>query len=300
MTEFFNEKCPVCGEPMKEGDDIVVCPDCGAPHHRKCWNENEHCAFSQRHADGYVWRTETQNIISRLSAAEQEQIRREEEDAQRMSELEDNQSDFMHIGMDGIEIEGAGAEEEIEGIKIRDFIMFMGLGAHYYLPVFYRMSKTKSPVSFNLSAGLLAPLNQYYRRMNLFGVLVFLAMVLVSIPNMLLLASQFEGVQQWLTSVNLTDELLYNAQGFLSYISFALTIGLCLFNDRLYFSFVTKKIKAIKEKYTDINEYKQEIIRQGRPSLVRMAANALISVLTMLILIYLFILAVQNGFTPAE
>ena len=29
--EFSEYKCPVCNETFKSGDDVVVCPECGAP-----------------------------------------------------------------------------------------------------------------------------------------------------------------------------------------------------------------------------------------------------------------------------
>ena len=32
--------CPVCKVKFKDDDDIVVCPACGAPHHRSCYNQN--------------------------------------------------------------------------------------------------------------------------------------------------------------------------------------------------------------------------------------------------------------------
>ena len=40
--------CPVCGKPFQEGDDIVVCPECGAPHHRECYKSLGHCALQDQ------------------------------------------------------------------------------------------------------------------------------------------------------------------------------------------------------------------------------------------------------------
>ena len=34
--DFTKYTCPVCGETFQNGDDVVVCPECGAPHHREC------------------------------------------------------------------------------------------------------------------------------------------------------------------------------------------------------------------------------------------------------------------------
>ncbi len=52
---YENEKCPVCDEVFTENDEVVVCPECGAPHHRSCYSENGHCANEHLHAEGFVW-----------------------------------------------------------------------------------------------------------------------------------------------------------------------------------------------------------------------------------------------------
>lgn len=51
MSEFpyQNQKCPYCGQPFAETDDIVVCPDCGTPHHRSCWQSHGVCARAAQH-----------------------------------------------------------------------------------------------------------------------------------------------------------------------------------------------------------------------------------------------------------
>lgn len=52
---YENERCKSCGEIMREGDDIVVCPVCATPQHRACWMQNGHCVNEELHASGYVW-----------------------------------------------------------------------------------------------------------------------------------------------------------------------------------------------------------------------------------------------------
>ncbi len=52
---FTNEKCPVCNCTFKEDDDIVVCPECGTPHHRECYKENGKCGNHEKHCEGYNW-----------------------------------------------------------------------------------------------------------------------------------------------------------------------------------------------------------------------------------------------------
>ena len=57
--DFTKFHCPVCNSNFTENDDVVVCPDCGTPHHRecykkigKCFNENMHGSDSIS-AEGY-------------------------------------------------------------------------------------------------------------------------------------------------------------------------------------------------------------------------------------------------------
>ena len=53
--KYQNQLCGGCGLPMREGEDIVVCPDCGAPQHRACYEKENRCVFAERHAEGFVW-----------------------------------------------------------------------------------------------------------------------------------------------------------------------------------------------------------------------------------------------------
>lgn len=57
MVDYTGTKCPVCGKPFLKGDDIVVCPECGAPYHRACYQEAGKCIFSDKHGTGEVWQT---------------------------------------------------------------------------------------------------------------------------------------------------------------------------------------------------------------------------------------------------
>lgn len=53
--KYTGIKCPVCGIPFREDDDIVVCPDCGAPYHRHCYEKEGKCLFSDMHSTGKHW-----------------------------------------------------------------------------------------------------------------------------------------------------------------------------------------------------------------------------------------------------
>lgn len=55
MINFTGIKCPVCGKAFTDEDDIVVCPQCGAPYHRDCYQEKGQCIFDELHEKGKEW-----------------------------------------------------------------------------------------------------------------------------------------------------------------------------------------------------------------------------------------------------
>lgn len=57
---YYNQKCPHCEKIFNKDDDIVVCPVCGTPQHRECYEEENKCVNSHRHQDNYVWKSDEQ------------------------------------------------------------------------------------------------------------------------------------------------------------------------------------------------------------------------------------------------
>lgn len=55
MSKYKGIPCPVCNKEFTDNDDIVVCPDCGAPYHRSCYNEKGACIFDNLHAEHKDW-----------------------------------------------------------------------------------------------------------------------------------------------------------------------------------------------------------------------------------------------------
>ena len=74
MGNFINAECPYCGRKFAEGDDIVVCPECGTPHHRECYKEHGSCANEERHGSfewGFVPPKKGEPAASQSTAGEQ-------------------------------------------------------------------------------------------------------------------------------------------------------------------------------------------------------------------------------------
>ena len=55
MSRFTDKLCPVCRVRFTDNSDIVVCPECGTPHHRACYAKTGSCAVGGYHAEGFVW-----------------------------------------------------------------------------------------------------------------------------------------------------------------------------------------------------------------------------------------------------
>ena len=52
---YSGKICDGCREPLENGDDIVVCPVCGTPQHRSCYEKNHKCVNEYLHSTGFVW-----------------------------------------------------------------------------------------------------------------------------------------------------------------------------------------------------------------------------------------------------
>ena len=66
-----NQTCALCHAYLFAEDDVVYCPECGAPHHRECYNKLNKCALEELHG--------TENQYDKLKRAAEEQKSKKEE-----------------------------------------------------------------------------------------------------------------------------------------------------------------------------------------------------------------------------
>lgn len=55
--KYTDSVCDGCGLPLREEDDIVVCPECGTPQHRECYKKDNRCVNEHRHSENFEWET---------------------------------------------------------------------------------------------------------------------------------------------------------------------------------------------------------------------------------------------------
>lgn len=56
--DYYNYRCPVCEKVFEKDNEIVVCPECGTPHHRECYDQEGQCHFQDKHPEGFDYKKE--------------------------------------------------------------------------------------------------------------------------------------------------------------------------------------------------------------------------------------------------
>ena len=71
---YSGNLCDGCNEPLLDNEDIVVCPECGTPQHRHCYDKNNCCVNALFHSESFSW----QGIVSEKTASESSTLVNEE------------------------------------------------------------------------------------------------------------------------------------------------------------------------------------------------------------------------------
>ena len=276
MTRFENKLCPVCRSRFNDRADIVVCPVCGTPHHRVCYSINNKCALEELHADGWNWNgmlpdqeaeaPQEQNQSAVVTAAIEPQpddphhaeypsgVPYEEE--KRMFEEQfgdDNPFAELFRTMNDKEI---GAD----GVSMHELVAYSATSVYHYGKAFNmfrgKVDGKKHKVALNFCSGLFAPVFQFYRKMNVFGVITLLIMLVPSLIAALM-------PQQ--TPETTAYMILY----MLDFLRVALMILLCLFSDYIYYRHCIKSIVRIRKSYdgdTKSDDYFMALYQHGKPT----------------------------------
>lgn len=237
--QFKNEKCAACGMKFFDDEDIVVCPECGAPYHRECWNRVGTCIHSAEHGS-YEWKGDS-------------------------AELLEQQKDF----------------EEIDGVTAQELLKFVGKNGYYYLPVFKDIRKNNKLLKLNFASFLFFPIHCFYRRMNLFGVIMMILLFLITETRILL---NYFADNLGLSSGDLAVAYVVTAM-----VSLALNIFVLMFFNYFYLKTAVRKIKTIKQQYPD--ESRERILARieaaGKPGIIYAIAFSFCTAIAMMLVFQL-------------
>ena len=207
--EFFKYKCPVCDRQFKSGDDIVVCPECGTPHHRECYETTGHCFYEDKHSEDFSFdgsaesdkkadnsdytvtcpkcnhiNEDTTFYCEKCGYPLNDQDRNKQQTNNTNTESSPFGQNTPPFGFGGPTIQfdplaGLKSDEEIsENVKVGEMAKFVGKTTQYYLLIFDRIKKFGTS-KFNFSAFVFSGIYFLYRKMTAIGIitsLLFLAL----------------------------------------------------------------------------------------------------------------------------
>ena len=255
MLNFYGEKCPVCNKAFEEGDDIVVCPICGTPHHRDCYKIKNQCANEDKHKDDFVWQPSNKPKQEKKSSTPKQASASSPSD--KSQAMTPGQIFANQIGLPSDSQSKSSEEmqgEEIDGVEAKYLAFYIRKNPTYFLRKWFRNRDKKFFVSFNWSAFFFSFVYFYYRKMYRVGSLFLLGIVLSFIPTFTLAGSIMPQIAPYVNELLINPSListiaidftglesLVALANMCSKIPFILTVIGALVFDSLY------KKRAVKE-----------------------------------------------------
>lgn len=204
MFLYEGFSCSSCDKPFEKSDDIVVCPTCGAPHHRDCWKAEGHCHFESTHGTAEQWSREnansTQKATQKPSAEEFQtcqscgtknsiyaefcsrcgkELQAADWDSHTSTDANEKPpvSDFGGYGEYRpfhATMPDAGIPDftDIDGVSAKEIRCFVGSNSPYYVSKFHKLSKKRGCFSWNWAAFLLTPYWLWFRKQHVSGSIV--------------------------------------------------------------------------------------------------------------------------------
>lgn len=166
-----NKQCQICKGYLFADDDTVICPVCGAPHHRDCWKTVGHCGVEDKHGTDEQYDLKEKNDSEQSKQSEGDTVhvcpncRRSSHttDAEFCpycghSYSNDNHGN-PHVFVGGVGFNpfdmygGVSKDAKIEDVKVKDLATFVGSDSPRYINRFAALSKKKKG-SWNWAAFL--------------------------------------------------------------------------------------------------------------------------------------------------
>lgn len=295
MSQNLGE-CPVCHKNIQQGEDTVVCPDCGTPYHRACWQQTGHCVYSDKHGTGFEYKAPQAQPTQAASPGNTQQAaegaatvvcpRCHAQNSARNifcercgnalhgqpSQPNNANNSRPYGGMPyytnndtngptppyGFAVDLNG---EIDGISKKDWNTFIGTSQAAYLPRLIQQETRNTKLGGFFSAFFVPQYYFAYRKMWGWAGLLTVLSVLQSLPSlfMLMLSSGH-------TVFGLTVDTLYSLNNVTYILGWAIRIACGVFSLWLYRQHAGKKIKALRIKYPEENTYQAELQKNGGTS----------------------------------
>ena len=196
--DYKGHVCPVCNKAFENGDDVVVCPVCGTPHHRDCYEELGHCINLNRHRENYDYKRECE-----VNSVEDEEITcdfcgaKNPKDSKfcnicgkpvgaNKANTADSDSERTANPQGGFggaifmdPLGGVKADEDLgQNVKASEAAKFVKTSTPYFIPQFKQL-KEKGKTRFSFVGFIFGGGWLLYRKMYAIGIVVCLIMALL-------------------------------------------------------------------------------------------------------------------------
>ena len=171
--KYTNYKCPVCGEVFNEDDDVVVCAECGTPHHRECYLQNGRCINENKHGTNEPIEVE----FHRTEETENEEISEPVEAEIKTTPAENEAQKAVREIFE--EINDSQREITIDGKHVSYYEAAIKKNQKYYIPRFMLIDRTKKGFSWNIAPFFVPLAWSLYRKMYKLATLILALYVLV-------------------------------------------------------------------------------------------------------------------------
>lgn len=234
---YKDVQCVCCGNKFTDSDDVAVCPECGSPHHKSCYNENGRCFNSEKHKDGFVWEF-PEELKPKITIKKRHQgpevldykfkngesavicpycktpnygndalcikcrkpLMTEEESKKSAKNFKDDDERVSYYNRFG----GLKPDILIEGVPAEDISEYIKFNSGSYVRKFVGMERFGRKFSVSVAAFFFGPVWFLYRKMYKYGLLYLLILLLLA------------GIEGFCTY---TPYYLTTAEGMSSYIS---------------------------------------------------------------------------------
>ncbi|MEG1994591.1 MAG: RING finger protein [Oscillospiraceae bacterium] len=307
MLNFIGENCPVCGEAFKEGDDIVVCPICGTPHHRECYKIENKCANEEYHKTNRVWEP-TKKIIEKpeqkicpnckgLSPRNSEKciVCGQNFGESQAKEQIDVQQQTIGNAINDIKINGIG---------IQNFNVYLRSNQRYFVSKWKQHENDKFFLSFNWSAFIFSFVYYYYRKMYRIGSAILLLILLTLIPVFSLSLQLIPQFLEYLPQIMVNPQIISTIQldftglegqmmfaSFCAKLPFLISLLGSLLANFFYRKKAIKDIEQIIGQKFSLNECNLKLYLKGGVSL----GNAIFIIAFVFVMYVVFVNIVTSG-----
>ncbi|NMP38379.1 MAG: DUF2628 domain-containing protein [Clostridiales bacterium] len=231
--KYTGLECPACSKVFEDTDDMVVCPECGTPQHRECWNEHNCCVNAEKHSQGYVFKmpdvpeqaapesdfgknvrcpvcgTENpygepvcRNCGNRIYIAPQSP----EAPFPPYANAGNPYPPYGESPNAGYAPQPGITEETIEEIPVSEVIRFVGPGSHKYIPRFLKSEKTGKKTGWNWGAFFFAQYWMFFRKMYKTALTALIIVFCLSFFTSALTASYSEQLAVYAEKMNVLAE----------------------------------------------------------------------------------------------